>query len=191
MKRAVILHGTDGDPSHNWQPWLKQQLEAAGYEVFAPLLPDNNRPSRKTYEKFLQESDWDFTDNIVIGHSSGATTVLNLLLADWFPNVKAAVLVAAFLNEKWTKNAGLFPEGNFDDLFVKDFDPVKLKLRAEKFYFVHGSDDPYCDIEDARKLCGKLEGAFIAIPHGHHLGGTSGITELSDLVDHLKQDNIL
>lgn len=26
MKRAVIIHGTNGAPEENWHPWLKQKL---------------------------------------------------------------------------------------------------------------------------------------------------------------------
>lgn len=191
MKRAVILHGTDADPRIKWQPWLKKYLEDQGYEVFFPILPDNGKPNRQTYEKFLRESGWDFSDNIVIGHSSGATTVLNLLLADWFPKVKAVVLVGTFLNEKLTKSLGAWPDEHFDGLFVEEFDPVKLKQGADTFYFVHGDDDPYCDIEDSKILCDAVGGTFITIPHGHHLGGGSGKLKLTELTDRLEQDRIL
>lgn len=191
MKRALILHGTDADPSIKWQPWLQEQLEAEGFEVFFPLLPDNTKPNRQTYEKFLRESDWNFSDNLVVGHSSGATTALNLLLTDWFPKQKAVVLVGAFLNEKFTKKLGAFPDGHFDDLFVEEFVPEKIKQKAEAFYFVHGDDDPYCDIEDAKKLCNAVGGTFITIPGGHHLGGSSGKIALPELVERLKQDDLL
>lgn len=191
MKRAVILHGTDGDPSHNWQPWLKQQFEKAGYEVFAPVLPDNHRPNQRTYEQFFKCSGWDFADNIIVGHSSGATATLNLLLSDWFPKVKAVALVGTFLNERLTKDLGAFPPGNFDDLFVEQFDPDLLKQRAGAFYFVHGDDDPYCSFDDAKELCDRVDGTFIAIPNGHHLGGSSGRTDLPELFNRLAQDNML
>jgi len=189
MKRAIILHGTSGDPSHNWQPWLKKQLEDLGYEVFSPLLPDNDVPNQATYEKFLRDSGWDFTDNVVIGHSSGATAILNLLQSDWFPKAKCVVLVAAFLNEKWTKE--LFPNDDFKSLFVTGYDPVRLKEKAEAFYFVHGNNDPYCDIEDARQLCKAVHGTFIVIPGGHHLGDTYGKKELPGLLERLSKDRIL
>lgn len=187
VKRAVLFHGTSSDPTHHWQPWLKKELEQQGYQVYAPLLPDNDRPNRRTYEAFLRKSGWDFADNILVGHSSGATTVLNLLLADWFPKVKAVVLVGTFLNEKLTKNLGEFPDGLFDDLFLEGYDPERLKQKAGAFYFVHGSNDPYCDIQDAKVLCEQVGGTFMEIENGHHLGGTSGITELPELINYLSK----
>lgn len=39
MKRAVILHGTDSEPSHNWQPWLRETLRGFGYEVWDAESP--------------------------------------------------------------------------------------------------------------------------------------------------------
>ncbi len=190
VKRAVLLHGTNGDPSHGWQPWLKRELEAHGYDVFSPQLPDSHHPDRQKYEAFLRESGWDFADNIIVGHSSGATTVLNLLQGEWFPRVKAAVLVGTFLNEKLTKPLGEFPEGLFDGLFMERYEPARLAAKAEVFYFVHGSDDPYCDIADAKSLCQQLDGEFIEIPQGHHLGSASGITELPQLLTALQADNL-
>ena len=73
MKRAVLLHGTDGEPNNHWFPWLQKQLKGMGYQIFAPLLPHNHTPNRFEYEEFLKKYGWDFTDNLIIGHSSGAT----------------------------------------------------------------------------------------------------------------------
>lgn len=191
MKRAVILHGTDGKPTDQWFPWLKGELEDNGYQVFVPLLPQNHTPNRRIYEKFLRESEWDFSDNVIIGHSSGATTILNLLSVDWFPKQKAVVLVGTFLNEKLTQNADWVEEGQFKDLFRKEYDPKVIKSKAESFIFVHGSDDPYCDIDDARQLCESLGGEFIIVKNGHHLGGGSGIVDLPQLQEALKKRKLL
>src|SRR6185369_11370092 len=107
MKRAVILHGTNGTPDGHWMPWLKARLEAAGYEVWAPQLPDCDKPNRDTYADFLFGSGHDFTDNIVVGYSSGAVEVLNLLMDKRMPHIKLGVMVGAW--------AGGMPNG-YDDL---------------------------------------------------------------------------
>ena len=58
MKKAVLLHGTDGSPNDHWFPWLKKVLEENEYEVFAPTLPENHTPNRDVYEEFLKKSGW-------------------------------------------------------------------------------------------------------------------------------------
>ena len=191
MKRATILHDTDSSPSEHWFPWMKVYLEQNGYNVFAPLLPNHIKPNRHIYEDFLKDSGWDFTNNIIVGHSSGATTILNLLQSDWFPPVNTCVLAGTFLNQKLTKDADWVINGQFDNLFLDSYDPEIILKKCSKFYFVHGSNDPYCDINDAKELSKKINGTFITIKNGHHLGEPSGVLELPQITAVLEKDHIL
>jgi predicted alpha/beta hydrolase family esterase len=174
MKRAVILHGTDGNPESNWFPWLKRKLEEQGYEVWAPLLPQNHTPNRTVYNDFLLSSEWDFTDNIVIGHSSGAVEVMNLLMDERCAHIKLGVLVSA-----WPKGypTGMWDAGQFDNLFPPDgFDFDLIKSKADRLAFVHGADDPYCSVEEAKWLARQLNSEITIVNEGGHLG--SKFTEL-------------
>jgi predicted alpha/beta hydrolase family esterase len=190
MKRAVILHGTSSHPSHNWQPWIKAQLESNGYEVWAPELPNNDIPNRHTYDTFLKDSSWDFTDNLVIGHSSGATTILNLLSADWFPHVKMTVLVGTFLNEKLLHDVDWYNEKIFENLFPSEgFDTEKIKNKVDHIYFIHGDNDPLCSFDDAREFCNKLGGVFVPVAGAGHF--SSPVTELPEIITTLKKYNDL
>lgn len=192
MKTAVFLHGTDGNPDNFWFPWLKERFSASGYAVFSPLLPLNHTPNKESYSRFLRDQDVDYEDAVFIGHSSGATAVLNILSEEWVKHVRAAILVGAFLNEKYVKSATWYEDNQFDDLFpALPFDINKLKSKADNYYFVHGDDDPFCGIDDARELCDGLGGTFITVANGHHLAGTSGITEIPLLDQVLKHDKII
>lgn len=191
MKKAVLLHGTDGTPNDHWFPWLKRELEKCGYEVFAPTLPENHTPNRDTYDESLKNFNWDYSGNLLIGHSSGTTTILNLLMADWFPKVKASVMVGTFLNEKLTKSADWYESGQFDNLFVQDFDIEKIKSKCPEFIFVHGDNDHACDYGDAKEFCQKLGGDFITIKNGAHLSGSSGINEIPEIVEKLAEKDLL
>lgn len=193
MKRAVILHGTNGHPSHNWQPWMRQVLADNGYEVWNPELPNNHTPDRNVYNNFLLGEGWDFNDNLVIGHSSGTTSVLNLLMDDRCPRIKAAVFVATFFEiSQGLRNNPEFDMAQFDNLFPPNgFDFERIKQKCGKFYFVHGDNDDLCPIDLAKKACDQLGGMFIAIPGGGHIGGASGITELPQVIDALRRDAIL
>src|SRR3981081_3530184 len=138
MKRAVILHGTDGSPESNWFPWLKKELETRGCEVWVPQLPDAHEPNARKYTDFLLNSDWDFQDNLFVGHSSGAVEILHLL--QHLPkdvSAKAAILAGVFSQvladePDWAQLKGLFDE---------PFDFAKIKTKAHKFLFVHGAND--------------------------------------------------
>lgn len=192
MKRAVILHGTDGSPSElPWQHWLKNQLEAAGYRVYFPQLLDCHTPNLATYDEFLRESGWDFTDNIVIGHSSGATAALHLLGQEWFPHVRATVLVGTFLNERLLQGVSWYRPGQFDNLFIETFDPKKITPKSDAFYFVHGDNDPYCDYDEAQMFCGQVGGTFITMQSAGHLAKSSGVAELPKLVEQLQRDRVI
>lgn len=186
MKRAVILHGTDGKPEHNWFPWLKAKLEADGYEVWVPTLPNNHTPNRQVYNDFLFGESWDFADNIVIGHSSGAVSVLNLLMDERCPHIKVGVLVGAWARMEDTdldyeQFKDLFPSGGFD------FDAIKSK--ASTLLYLHGNDDPYCPLDQAQWLAEQTASDIIVIPNGHHLG--KKFPELPQLYDALKDRMLL
>jgi Predicted esterase of the alpha/beta hydrolase fold len=190
-KRATILHGTGNKLTDHWLPWAKQLFEGASYEVFMPILPDNMYPDKDKYDKFLRESGWDFADNVIVGYSSGATTILNLLMSDWFPHARAVALVGAFLNEKLVKSASWYIPGQFDNLFLPEYKPEVIKQKADRFYFIHGSDDPYCDIDDAKQLCQALDGTFTTIPNGGHLGILSKMTALPAMEQVLRRGGII
>ncbi len=179
MKKAVILHGTDGSPEGNWLPWLKRQLESKGYEVWVPLLPNNHTPNRQVYNDFLFDSGWDFHDNLVIGHSSGAVSVLNLLEDERCPHIKAGVMVGAWHD---TKNSPLKDTYRFDNLFpLNGFNFQRIKSQADRLIYIHGDDDNHCPVEQAKWLAKQTDSEIIIIPGGRHLTGSAGFTELPQL----------
>ena len=182
MKRAVILHGTDAGPDTNWFPWLKQWLESKDYQVWVPDLPGKHTPNRQVYNNFLLGSDWDFKDNLVIGHSSGAVSVLNLLMDERCPKINTGVLVGAWSDTDST----VLPNEQFKHLFPDSFDFTKIKSKADTLLFVHGSDDPYCPLEQAKWLANQTASEIVVIPGGHHLGSTR-TPEFPELTEILNQ----
>jgi len=160
IMKFLILHGTDADSSSHWFPWLKDELEKLGHEVWVPDLPRADRPNIDRYARYLFAQDWDFTDNVIIGHSSGAVAILGLLQK--MPDrtkISTAILAGAF-----TKRLAENPSWSMlRELFDKAFDFEAIKQKSDRFIFVHSKDDPYCPIEDARELCKNLAGEFIEL----------------------------
>ncbi|HUP26577.1 MAG TPA: alpha/beta hydrolase [Candidatus Limnocylindrales bacterium] len=166
MKRAVILHSYGQTSEGHWYPWLKRKLQNRGYHVWSPNMPTPDKPNARAVTDFLlANKDWDFNDNVIIGHSWGAVQILHLLQnlpADM--RVRAAVPVSVYsqvLAEEpdWEQLKGLFEE---------PFEFAKIKAAAHKFLFVHGDDDPWCDPKQAEYLAGQVRGELVFIKGGQH-----------------------
>jgi predicted alpha/beta hydrolase family esterase len=46
----------------------------------------------------------------------------------------------------------------------------RIRSNADHLAFLHGSDDPYCPIEQAVTLATKLKAPMMIVPDGGHLG---------------------
>lgn len=186
MKRAIILHGTSADHSSNWFSWLATELKKLGYEVWAPDLPDADRPNIEKYNDFLLSQSWDFNDNLIIGHSSGAVAILGLLQA--LPEntkIDTAILAGSF-----TKRLSESPSWEMlRELFEKPFDFPGIRQKANQFIFVHSDDDPYCPLEQAEELHDKLGGELLVLHGTGHFSAKLDprFTKFPELLDIIKQ----
>lgn len=151
------MHGTSANHESNWFPWLKSELEELGHEVWAPDLPDADRPNIQKYNDLLLNSGYDFSDSVIIGHSSGAVAILGLL--EELPEsvkINTAILIGSFTERLVTSPSWEM----LKELFEKPFDFEAIKKKSQQFIFIHSEDDPYCPIVQAEYLCEKLEGSF-------------------------------
>ncbi len=188
MKKAVLLHGTSGSPDSNWLPWLSTALKKQGYEIWAPHLPGNETPDREVYNNFLFGQGWDFTDNLLIGHSSGAVSILNLLDDQRCPNVKTAVLASVWSDtQKSNLNHDGLTRERFKNLIpTGGFDMGTIKLKADNWLFIYGEDDPYCPLDQAERLASQTKGEIVVVPQGGHLNLSRGFNELPQLIEALE-----
>lgn len=150
MKNAVILHGTGGNSKENWFQWLKKELLSKGYEkVWVPNLPGADRPNVCTYNAYLDERYNFNKDTMMVGHSSGAVSILGLL--NKLPEdkkIKKAVLVAGFKdNLDWE---------DLSDLFIYKFDWKKLQRMCDEYILIHSTNDPYVPMKHGELLKDKL-----------------------------------
>lgn len=148
MKNALIIHGNGGHPKENWNAWLKEKLEENGYEVWVPQLPNKDKPNLKKYVQFFRESDFDFNDEtVLVGHSSGAVTILGILSALDI-SVHKAILAGAFIDALgWD---------SLSDLFTVDFNWNKMKKSAKDIQIINSDDDPYVPLEQGQYIADKL-----------------------------------
>lgn len=121
MKRAIIVHCWSGTPDYCWYPWVKQQLEAKGFTVTVPAMPETDEPKLKLWLPKLIETVGEPDEELyLIGHSAGCITIMRYL--EQLPaNVKIGgiVFVAGF-----THNLGFEELTNFFTTAL-DFDKIK------------------------------------------------------------------
>src|ERR1700690_1832263 len=98
MKKVVFVHCWEGTPDQAWYPWLKKELEAKGFEVIVPQLPDTNSPRIAKWVPALAVAAGVVDDDTYfVGHSMGCETIVRYL--EGLPEgqkVGGAVFIAGF-----------------------------------------------------------------------------------------------
>ena len=177
-KRVFIVHGWDGHPDEGWFPWLKKELEAKGFEVHIPQLPDTGNPRIYNWVPKLAEIVGALDeDTYFVGHSMGCQAIARYL--ETLPeNVKVGgvIFVAGFFKsltlgsneEKDIAKEWLETPINFE----------KVKSHLPKSAAIFSDNDPYVPLENQDDFKNKL-GSEIIIEHNTgHFSGSDGIKEL-------------
>ncbi len=162
MKNASIFHGTGGNPTLFWTPYVRESLEKIGYRVWVPQLPDTDNPDIKNWLPFALDNGYYDFESIIIGHSAGCPLMLSILERIQV-KIKLAIFVSGF-----TTN---LPKEVKDPILQESYDWEKIKEHCEKFIFINSDNDPWgCNDEQGRIMFEHLGGDLI-IRHGEgHMG---------------------
>ena len=160
MTKVIILHGTGCSPDLYWYPYIKENLENKGYDVWAPDLPNSDEANLNDWLPFVLENGNIDENTILIGHSAGSPLILSILENIDF-KIKQAILVSGFLN--------------LDSKIIQtSYNWDKIKSNIDDIIFINSDNDPWgCDDKQGRKMFDKLGGTLI-IRHGEgHMGSSS------------------
>lgn len=179
IRRAFIIHGWDGHPEEGCFPWLKKELEARGFSVIAPAMPNPLEPRIEEWVPRLAELVGTPDEHMILfGHSIGAQTILRYLAG--LPegkNIKGAVLLAPWVhltNEAFETDE----DREIAEPWLKTpIDFGAARQHAGKFTAIFSDSDPLVPIGDA-KIFERELGAGIIMEHDKgHFSGSDGITE--------------
>lgn len=179
-KRVFIIHGWSGRPNEHWLPWLKNELEAKGFEVEVPLMLDHDDPIIDTCVKRLGDAIGASDENTYfVGHSIGCQTIMRYL-ASRDEKAGGCVFVAG-----WFKMINL-EDKETEDLAAPWMDETtidfnRLRKATDKFTVLISDNDDYDRVDKNRKLFEEKVGAKVTIMHdkGHFTAG-DGVTELPE-----------
>ena len=175
MKKAVILHAWFSNPTSNWYPWLKNELEKKGYEVWVPELPTmpTKSPDMEPMLKFILEKNFVDKDTIVIGHSLGS--VLAMRLAERL-GFKKGILFAT-----WDYN-DLTPE--HQSFWQTMMDHKKILSNVGEWVFPLSENDPYVTIAIAKEVAARLNGKVVEMGKKGHFGKDDGVKEVPEILEY-------
>jgi predicted alpha/beta hydrolase family esterase len=162
VERVFIVHGWGSNPTLNWFPRIKAELERMGFEVHAPRMPWPYWPDRKGWVKRLADAVGTPNERThFIGHSLGCTTIL-LYLQSTKQKVGSVIFVAPWIDNRkksWMQRMLLGTWKTTRILFAN------VKRNVQDFSTILSDDDPYVPISIAQ-LCRKHFGDQLVIEHG-------------------------
>lgn len=142
---------------------MSSYLENNGYKVWAPQLPDPNKPDIKKWLPFVLKDGHFDKDTLLIGHSAGGPLILSIL-ENINVKIDKAILVAGF-GRKLRGDKKLQP------IQQKKYNWKKIKSNVKDIIFINSSDDPWTiDHKEGMYLFEKLGGTLIAREGEGHMG---------------------
>ena len=184
-KRVFIIHGWDGYPENCWFPWLKKELEAKGFLVFAPAMPNPEAPEIKSWVSHLNSVVKEPDENTYfVGHSIGCQIILRYL--EQLPSeikIGGVVCVAGFFRL-------LYLETEEEKELAKPWletkiDFEKIKTHTNKIIAIFSDNDPDVDLGD-KELFEKHLNATTFVEHNKgHFSDDAGIKDLPVLLEEL------
>lgn len=185
MKRAYLLHGWGGNPAHGFFPWLKHELEARGYAVFAPELPDAHAPSYEAWVPFVESLiGVPDAETLIVGHSMGGQTALRYL--ERLPEgerVGKAVLVAPVVEAISDMSAE--DEAVARPWLARTFDADAIRRSVGSLVGLFSDDDPYIPLSSEAIVREEFGGMTQVFPARGHFSGDDGCEDLPEILPYL------
>jgi predicted alpha/beta hydrolase family esterase len=172
--RIIYIHGNGTTHwSFAWAPWLKAELEKAGYETFFETMPDSVIARGKYWLPFLEEHVKAGEDDIIVGWSSGATAAMRYAEKH---KLRGSVLIcpsASDLGIDLEKQSGYF---------ATPWDWPAIKANQEHIAIVHSDNDPFIPQEQFELIKKELEPDDIFLPGAGHFMEQETFPEVFDYI---------
>ena len=79
-QKVLLVHGYGVSADKQWFPWMKSELERAGFEVMAPSLSDPKHPKFETWmDELAPYVDQLGPQDIIVAHSLGGKAAIHAL----------------------------------------------------------------------------------------------------------------
>lgn len=187
--KVLLIHGLSGDRNDNWFPWVKPLLEAKGYDVLIPDLPNSQNPTLEEWTNALSKLGITKEDNLsIIAHSLGGPTAVEFIRENKV-NVKKLILVAPVGKEIGPANWKALTSGGY--AFVKpilqrfskanEYVPEIAEMIEQTVLYL-SDNDPYIPVSVAKSFAALSPKMQVLKNHGHFNAG-AGVLEFPTILD--------
>lgn len=160
------MHCWGGTPNYCWYPWVKAQLEAKGFKIDVPAMPETDEPNLELWlPKLIETIGRPDEELFLIGHSIGCATIMRYLeqLSE-DQKIGGVVMVAGF-----TSDLGIAELENF---YKTPLSFAKIRAGSAKgFINIHSDDDQYVPVSNSAELQKQLGGEAIILHGKGHFSG--------------------
>lgn len=179
QKRVFIIHGWDGHPEEGWFPWLKRELEARGFEVSIPQMPEAQKPRIHHWVPAIANAvGIADVQTYFVGHSLGCQAIARY--CESLPEgvkVGGAVFVAGFFKRLTGLEDNAEVQKTDRHWLDTPFDFTKVKNHLPKSAAIFSDDDPFVPLDNQDDFRDKL-GSEIILEHGQkHFSGSGGTVQ--------------
>jgi predicted alpha/beta hydrolase family esterase len=188
QKRIFIIHGWGGMANEGWLSWLKEELEAAGYLVFALQMPNTNEPRIKTWVKSISDSVGLVDGNtFFIGHSIGCQAIARYLEGlQRGVMVGGAVFVAGFFKNLTNMGNDALSRDIIHEWLDTPIDLISINSHLLKSLAIFSDNDPYVSLDNIEDFKNNLNAEIIIEHEQGHYSGSSGLPKYPSILDNVK-----
>ncbi len=180
MKKVFIVHGWGGIQEGGWFPWLKKELEAKGFAVFIPQLPDAENPRIEKWVPVLASVVGDPDEECYfVGHSMGCQTIARYLesLKDGV-NVGGVVFVAGFFKRLTNLEEDDAVKETARLWLEAPIDLQKVKSHILNSVAIFSDNDTYVPLDNQDDFRDRLDSEIVIEHDLGHFSGSNGVAEL-------------
>ena len=181
MNNYILVHGSFGNPSVNFIPYLRGEIEKRNFEVYTPDFPTGVGYQNYTNWSRLLKCYLDagiLNENTTIfAHSIAPVFVCKFLIENKV-KVKRLVFVCGFNNY-----FGI--DENYDavnkTMYLDNLEDIKNYCNDIICFYT--KNDPYVKYEVEKDFADLISTIQVVIEDGGHLNSESGYTEFKELLE--------
>ncbi len=175
MNKVIIIHGNGGGTGNDqWIPWLKSELEARGFEVQNPTMPDNYEAKASIWLPYIKDVLRADEDTILVGWSSGAVAAMRFAEKN---KILGSVLIGACYTDLGVESEKI--AGYYDEPWNWD------AIRNNQHWIAQFAsiDDPVIPIEECRVVHEKLQTDYREFTDRKHFGYPDPLPTFPELLE--------